>query len=64
MPVSWRDDPETYRAIVIEVVLGQVRKDPAGFKEMTKPTVQQNSKSRSVPPVHRYRNTANANVKP
>ena len=46
MPVSWRDDPETYRAAVIKVVLAQVKADPQGFKEKTKPTVQANSKSR------------------
>lgn len=44
--MTWRDDSETYRAIVIQIVLGQVTADPQGFKEKTKPTVMQNSKSR------------------
>ena len=48
MRVSWKDDVETFRAFVIQVVLKQVKADPVHFKEITKPTVEQNSRSRWV----------------
>ncbi len=46
MPVSWQDDPETFRAAVIQAVLSMVQTDPQGFRDRIKPTVEHNSKSR------------------
>ena len=46
MPVSWRDDSETFRAFVVKVILDQVTSSPEKFKASTKPTLETNSKSR------------------